>query len=352
MKFLRVALLTALLLPAAFAAYAAESAEAIYNRANAQAASGDNAAAIDLFYRVIEDYPSFAYKSDALYRLGTLLYALERYEEAERVFNVLAGKYKNYKYIDKVYEKLIHIYAEVYPDNAKAEAVRNKYKKQFGRTPVLTAIDKTLTILNNDEKLGGQLLALDAHLIAAGKESKVSSFDREFFPVRNYIFDGVFSADKKYQIKSEGSKKKRQLYIYDAAGKKISAVKGSAGAAAPQWSWDGNYIIFTTLSKSVRKIHIYDVKKKTVKKLFSGKKLEPMLVFSPDGGKIVFIYNGNPWIMENTGNDVSFLGKVKLKNVVMAAWSHYGDKLIFMEQNGEGYKVLNLERKRLLAGEK
>ncbi|HNZ28685.1 MAG: translocation protein TolB [Candidatus Aerophobetes bacterium ADurb.Bin490] len=352
MKFIRAVLFIAAFLPAAFTAYAAESPEAIYNRANAQAASGDNATAIDLLYRVVEDYPSFAYKSDALYRLGTMLYALERYEEAERVFNVLAGKYKNYKYIDKVYEKLIHIYAEVYPNNAKAEAIRDKYKKQFGKTPVLTAIDKTLTIINHDEKLGAALLALDAHFITAGKESRVSSFDREFFPVRNYILDGVYSTDKKYIIKTEGSKKKRQLYIYDAAGKKISAVKGSAGAEAPQWSWDGNYIIFTTLSKSVRKIHIYDVKKKTVKKLFSGKKLEPMLLFSPDGGKIVFIYNGNPWIMEKTGNDVSFLGKVKLKNVIMAAWSHYGDKLIFMENGSKDFKAVGLERKRLLAGEK
>ena len=56
--------------------------------------------------------------------------------------------------------------------------------------------------------------------------------------------------------------------------------------------------------------------------------------------------------MESTGNDVSFLGKVKLKGVIMAAWSHYGDKLIFMEKGSNTFKVLDLERKRLLAGEK
>lgn len=330
--------------------YAAESPEAVYNRANEQAAIGDFATAIDLFYRVIEDYPKFTYAADAMYRLGNLLYRTERYEEAERVFNALAGRYKNYRYMNKVYEKLIHIYAEVYPNDAKANAIRDKYKKQFGTTPVLTAIDKTLTILKSDEQQGAKILALDAHLITAGKESSVAHLEKEVFPVRNYILDEVYSANRELVVKKEG--KKKVLAVYNVAGKKIKTIKESAGAQAPQWSWDGKYIIYTILSKKVRKIMIYDVQKNKVKKLFSGKNVEPMLLFSPDGGKIVFIYNGNPWIMENTGNNISFLGKMKLKKVVMAAWSQYGEKLIFMQDGRTDFNLIDLERKRLLMGGK
>ncbi|PKL92534.1 MAG: hypothetical protein CVV21_01900 [Candidatus Goldiibacteriota bacterium HGW-Goldbacteria-1] len=344
----------AALICAVFAAavYAAESPEALYNRANEQAAIGDSAAAIDLFYRVIEDYPKFTYAADAMYRLGNLLYRTERYEESERVFNALAGKFKNYKHLDKVYEKLIHIYVEVYPDNAKADAIRDRYKKRFGITPVLTAIDKTLTILKSDEQQGAKILALDAHLITAGRVSVVSRLEKEVFPLRNYILAEAYSADRKYMVKKDGGKKQKNLVIYNAAGKKVKVIKQSAGGQAPQWSWDGRYIGYTILTKNVRKIMVYDVKKNKVRKLFSGKNVEPMLLFSPEGGKIVFIYNGNPWIMEKTGNNISFLGTVKLKKVVMAAWSQYGEKLIFMQDGRSDFNLIVLERKRLLMGGK
>ena len=72
--------------------------ERIFNMATEAMVKGDDAVAIELYYKLVEDYPAFKkYRKDILYRLGNLLYKTERYEEAERIYRTLSTKYKNYK---------------------------------------------------------------------------------------------------------------------------------------------------------------------------------------------------------------------------------------------------------------
>jgi hypothetical protein len=94
-------------------------------------------------------------------------------------------------------------------------------------------------------------------------------------------------------------------------------------------------------------IKIFNILKGTVKQVFKGKDIEPLACFSPDSSKLMFVYMGNPWIIETNGNNISLVGRVKLKDVLMTAWSKYGDKVLFVQDGKEIYDVLELERKSM-----
>jgi hypothetical protein len=311
-----------------------DSAESVFNAATEAMVKGDDPSAIMLYYSLVNDYPSFkGYKSDIYYRLGTLLYKTERYDEAEKIFVKFSEKFGGDSRLKNVYEKLINIYVQEFHDDAKAQKIRDAYAKKFGGTPTLQAIDNTINVLQSEDSDSAGVLALDASSVLVEKLEKSASLDRDVFPVCGVISAGVKSPDGKFYTEI----KKNYLY-YGAAGERSSRIPESRGASAPQWSWDSRFVVFTTAAGRAgpRHIKVYDSKKGKTSDIFWAKGVSPMLAVSPDPGtsKIIFCYNSRLWIINRDGSSVSLLDKHRAcADPGMMAWSKDGGKLIFSRKN-------------------
>ncbi len=332
-----------------------DTAEHIFNMANEAIARGDEAVAIDLFYKLNQDYGAFKkYRADVLYRLGTLLYKTERYDESEKVLSMFVSKFQQDARLKKAYEMLLYIYMQETHDEAKAQKVRDQYAGKFGNNPTLKQIDKTMTVLSGETQEASALLALDAVNIGIIGSAAVNGYDREFYPVRNYILKSVRSPDGKFTV--EKKKKAGNYYLYidqlPAKGQPIRIDK-SSGGYAPQWSWDSKYVVFTSMDWATdeRRVRIYDVKKKVARDLFSAPGLEPLLCISPDSSKIIFTYNGKLWIMNSNGNGVSLLSKsMSAKKMWMIAWAREGGRIIYSNKSDKSlYYECRLGRREIEA---
>ena len=99
-----------------------------------------------------------------------------------------------------------------------------------------------------DEEYGqSPILMLDPRDITVQKVTKSETFDKEFFPVRNYLRKKVKSPDNKYTVERRKVRKKYSLYLTNLSTGKTRKVKYSKNGYAPQWSWNSRYIIFTHL---------------------------------------------------------------------------------------------------------
>jgi hypothetical protein len=329
-----------------------ETPEHLFNTANEYMIKGDNTAAIELYYRIVEEYPDFKeYRADVLYRLGTLLFRLERYEEAEKVFRMLADKYRDYGEIQKTYERLLYIYVQEFHDSNKAGKIREIYEKRFGNSEVLQDIDKTVTILNNQGAGASGMLKLNPANLEVTKADESTRFDGEFFPVRNYMDRAAESPDRKFTVERKKENNKYVLYMADLNGGKPIRIEGGKNGFAPQWLWDGSGIIFTAMDwgAGVRYIKRYDTVKRSVKTLFGAKDIGPLTCISPDASKIAFWYGESLWLMTGTGSSLSLIGKgLPGKNAFMMAWSREGDKILIGHKTAGGqemYTVCSLGRK-------
>jgi tetratricopeptide (TPR) repeat protein len=313
--------------------------EHIFNMANEAMSKGDDAMAIELFYKLDQQNSGLnKYRSDLVFRLGTLLYKTERYDEAEKALGRFVSRYPDSPDVKKALEMLLYIYMQELHDEARAQKIRDVYAKKFGDSPTLKQIDKTKTVVFSDAQEASALLSLDASAIAlTGGAQKSDSFDKEFFPVRNYVLKSVKSPDGKYT--AEKVKKSGGYYISMSSSDgsiKGLKVENSSGGYSPQWSWDDRYLLFTAMNwnGNERRIKIYDLAKKSTRELFKAPGVEPLVCISPDGSKIVFSYNGKLWIMNRDGNNISLLSKtVDAKQLWMIAWSREGGSLLFSKKD-------------------
>lgn len=328
-----------------------QSPETVFNLATEAMVNGNDALAIDLYYKLVDSYPEFKkYRADAVFRLGTLLYKTERFDEAEKKFALFAVKFKNDGRLREVYEKLLCIYMQEFHDEERAQKIRDLYAKKFKESPVLKDIDKTIKVLSDDGSLGSVVLALSTGNIGVIKTQKIVELDKEFFPVRNYILKSVKSPDGKLSVEREKAPGGYYLFL-GADGKKMLKVKGSAGGYAPQWSWNSKLIIFTSMDwqRKERRIYAYNVDDNKTHELFKAKGVGPLLCISPDSGKIVFTYLDKLWMMKNNGNEVSLLSKnVNVKNIRMLAWSRGGDSIVYSKKNEKDiYYLCELGRREI-----
>ena len=331
-----------------------QSPETVFNMATEAMVKGNDALAIDLYYKLDKSYPSFKkYRADTLYRLGTLLYKTDRFDEAEPVFAKFAEKCKDDDRLRKVYEKLIEIYVQDLHDEDKAQAIRDLYAKKFKESPVLKQIDKTMNVLSVNEGSGSALLAMDSGNIGIIKMQKTDEIDREFYPVRNYVLKSVKSPDGKLIV--EKQKLDGNYYLFfGPIGSRMAKIGGSSGGYAPQWSWNSKYIYFTSMNwqKKERKIKVFDTAGKNTRELFSAKGVGPLLCISPDSKKIVFTYLDKLWIMNSTGNSVTLLSEnINAGDIRMIAWSREGDSIIFLKKNEkETYYQCEFGRREIAIG--
>ncbi len=332
---------------------ATESPERLFNLANEAMIKGDKNIAIELYYKILERYPDFKkYKSDILYRLGMLLFKSERYEEAEKIFQQLITKYKNYSKIKTVYEKLIYIYIQELPDPGKAQKIKEMYKAKFKDDVKFNNIEKTTVLLNYEEKKD-ELIKLDASEIEIKKIEKIKNYDTEFFPVQTVLDLKVFSPDRKYFVERKKVNDRYFLFLTDVSKNKTRKITGAENGFGQQWSWDSKYIVFTVMNWATkeRSIKLYDIKKDYIKTLFTGKNIGDLLCFSPDNSKIAFWYYNNLWIINRTGKNMSMICKViKGENSFMMAWSREGDKILIGQKilNSINYYLFYLGRKEFI----
>ncbi len=329
---------------------AEETPEHIYNMATDAMTKGEDAVAIQLFYKVTEEYPNFKkYRADALYMLGQLLFKTERYDEAEKTFSTLISKYKKYQKIDKAYEYLIYIYTEEFNDNEKAKKIRDLYAKEFGTDRTLTNIDRTMDLL--DKERNYDMLKLDASNMEISRFEEATDFQTEIFPILCYKKDKAMSNDKSMSVERKKTRGGYYLFLNYPRGKNGKKVPDSKNGYMPQWAWDGKYVIFTSMNwdTMLRRIMLYDLEKNKTKVIFRAKKIDPLLCFSPDSSKIIFIFEGKLWITNRDGGNISKLNnKITVKDAFVMAWAKEGDKLLLKEDlQGSKYKICYLTKREL-----
>jgi len=330
-----------------------ESPERLFNLANEAMIKGENNIAIELYYKIIEQYPEFKkYRSDTLYRLGTLLFKAERFEEAEKVFQQLVLKYKNYPRIKNVYEKLLYIYIQELPNSDKAEKIKEIYKLKFKNADRIEEIEKTSVLLSSKEEKSN-LLFLSPSEIEVKKIEKIQDYDSEFFPVISTLDLKVFSPDKRYIVERKKENDTYFLFITDVKNNKTKKINESKNGFGQQWSWDSKYIVFTVMNWATkeRAIKLYNIKDNSMKTLFTGKEIGDLLCFSPDSSKIAFWYYNNLWIINRTGKNMSLICKaVKDENIIIMSWEREGNKILVGKKISDkiNYYLLYLGRKEFI----
>jgi len=327
-----------------------ETPEHIYNMATDAMAKGEDAVAIQLFYKVTEQYSDFKkYRPDARFMLGQLLFKTERYDEAEKVFTDIVSKYKKYSKIDKVYEYLIYIYSEEFNDNEKAKKIRALYAKQFGQDTTLANIDRTIELLGKEKNY--DILKLDASEIEISRAEEADDFQPDIFPVLCYEKDKPTTLDKTMVIERKPVEGLYYLFIENANKNDERKIPDSKNGYMPQWSWDKKYVIFTSMNWKTmsRSIKLYNVEKNKTKILFKSQKIEPILCFSPDSSKILFIYQNFPWLINRDGGIISKISNdFKVKDIFVSAWANDGDKILVKEgKSGSKYKIFFLAKREL-----
>lgn len=330
---------------------AGETPERLFNMANEAMIKGKNTEAIDLYYRLIEKHPEFkTYRADALYRLGTLLYRAERFEEAEKILSMLAVKYRNYVEIRVVYEKLLYIYAREFRDNARAKKIREIYEKRYGKGKVLLDADKTERILNAAG--GSDILKMPPPEIGVVSVEESDSYDAEFFPVKCVLKNVSVSPGRSMTLERKKNGGKYFLFV-SAAGKKAVRLKGTKNGFAPQWSWDDKYASYTAMDWAMKEryVKLYSAEKGASKNLFAARDVGPLTCPAPDASLVAFWYLDGLWLVNRSGISVSLITKkVSAKDVFMMAWSRDGDKILVGRKikGRERYYTCNLGRKEFI----
>lgn len=330
-----------------------ESPERLFNLANESMIKGEKDIAIELYYKIIEQYPEFKkYRPDILYRLGILLFKSERFEEAEKIFQQLITKYKNYPRIKNVYEKLIYIYILEIPNPTKAEKIKEIYKTKFKGNGKFDEIEKTTILLSSKEEKDN-LSKLDVSEIETIKVEKIQDYDKEFFPVQSILDLKVFSPDKRYFIERKKVNGRYFLFLTDVSKNKTRKIIGSENGFGQQWSWDSQFIVFTIMNWTTkeRKIKLYNIRNNYMKTLFTGKNIGDLLCFSPDNSKVAFWYYNNLWLINTTRQNMSMICKTtKGENTLMMAWSREGDKILIGKKISDNidYYLFYLGRKEFI----
>ncbi|HDQ26248.1 MAG TPA: hypothetical protein ENN43_05820 [bacterium] len=356
-KILLGFLLSAFVLSAACGGNApagAENPERIFNAATEAMVKGESVIAIELYYKLLNDYPGFKkYRAEILERLGGLLFDSEQYEEAEKILGRYVSEYRNHKGIKKAYERLAFIYMQVMKDSARAERINAVYNKRFKGSETAASMDKTLAILTESQKGGiSAVLKLDPKDIIVTRVIGTEIFHGEFYPVRHYILKKIKAPDSRREAERKKVSGKYFIYVKDIKAGKVKRVPGSQNGFGPQWAWDGERLYFTVMDWDTeeREIRFYNARTGGAAGLFSAAGIGPLLCVSPDNSKVVFQYRSNLWMMNRTGTSISLLDpKFDAESAVFMAWSRDGSNIVVRKKGEKGrYHILQLGRKEHL----
>lgn len=127
------------------------------------------------------------------------------------------------------------------------------------------------------------------------------------------------------------------LFIINADGSGLTPIPSLPGGDFdPAWSPNGSRLAFTSLREGIPHIFIYDLEQKTTTRLSSASSNDRKPVWSPDGKWLAFestrLNNLQIWVMESSGETtprefISLDGGISY----MAAWSPDGNVIVFSQ---------------------
>jgi len=141
------------------------------------------------------------------------------------------------------------------------------------------------------------------------------------------------------------------LFLSDAHGGKVRRLKACRDGYQAVWSPDSRHILYSAMDwrKKERNLYIYSIATgKKIGRAFNAKKrLDALAAWSPDGGKIVFTYYGNLWVMNSDGVGRGLLDladriKRPVHEAARMAWSKDGVRLAYQMRGDDKVYLISL----------
>ena len=190
---------------------------------------------------------------------------------------------------------------------------------------------------------------VDATQLTIAGVSSAPDLDTAAFPLVTEFQDPrvvvkVPSPDKRRLVWRGQDSEGYWLFMSDADGRHTRRLDRCRNGYEPVWSPDSRRILYSAMDwrRFERNLSIYSIRsgKNIVRAFNSKERLGALAVWSPDGGKIVFNYYGNLWIMNSNGIgcvllDLSRLIGQPVREAERIAWSRDGRFLAY-QMRGDG----------------
>ena len=199
---------------------------------------------------------------------------------------------------------------------------------------------------------------LDAVRIGIRSVAQVTALDPAQFPLRVEFQDPrslvqVPSPDHQRQVWRSKDKTGYYLFLAGADGRAPKRLSACKNGYQPVWSPDGKQILYSAMDWQMeeRNLFIYDIAKGKSRRAFNAKKkVGGLAAWSPNGGKIVFTYFDDLWIMNANGIGRSLLnlsGRINkpVTEASLIAWSADGSRLAYRMRGDNIIYILELAPK-------
>jgi hypothetical protein len=197
---------------------------------------------------------------------------------------------------------------------------------------------------------------VDATRLTIASVTTAPDLDTEAFPLVTEFQDPrivvkVPSPDKRRLVWRGQDSEGYWLFMSDADGRHTRRLDHCRNGYEPVWSPDSRRILYSAMDwrRFERNLSIYSVHsgKNIVRAFDSKERLGALAAWSPDGGKIVFNYFGNLWIMNSDGIgcvllDLSRLIGAPVREAGRIAWSRDGRLLAYQMRGDSKVYILTL----------
>jgi hypothetical protein len=197
---------------------------------------------------------------------------------------------------------------------------------------------------------------VDATRLSIAAVSTAPDLDTQAFPYVTEFQDPrivvkVPSPDKRRLVWRGQDSEGYWLFMSDADGRHARRLDRCRNGYEPVWSPDSKRILYSAMDwkRFERNLSIYSIRsgKNIVRAFNSKERLGALAAWSPDGGKIVFNYFGNLWIMNSDGIgcvllDLSRLIGAPVREAGRIAWSRDGRLLAYQMRGDDKVYILTL----------
>jgi dipeptidyl aminopeptidase/acylaminoacyl peptidase len=200
---------------------------------------------------------------------------------------------------------------------------------------------------------------VDATRLCIATVTTAPDLDTEAFPYVTEFQDPrivvkVPSPDKRRLVWRGQDSEGYWLFLSDADGRHTRRLDRCRNGYEPVWSPDSKRILYSAMDwrRFERNLSIYSIHsgKNSVRAFNSKERLGALAAWSPDGGKIVFNYFGNLWIMNSDGIgcvllDLSRLIGQPVREPGSIAWSRDGRLLAYQMRGDSKVYILTLAKR-------
>jgi dipeptidyl aminopeptidase/acylaminoacyl peptidase len=197
---------------------------------------------------------------------------------------------------------------------------------------------------------------VDATRLTIARVSTAPDLDRDAFPLVTEFQDPrivvkVLSPDKRRLVWRGQDSQGYWLFMSDADGRHTRRLDHCRNGYQPVWSPDSRRILYSAMDwrHFERNLSIYSIHTggNVVRAFNSKERLGALAAWSPDGGKIVFNYYGNLWIMNSDGIGCVLLDLSRrigqaVREAGRIAWSRDGRLLAYQMRGDRTVYILTL----------